>query len=94
MNFFDDLPVRTREERAAFIATPVIQRALQEGVDRAMYLDFPGQAYHHVRHTCRLLSAAIARSSYARGPERFFVMLQRLVPGLIDQALGRKQPAV
>ena len=35
-----------------------------------------------------------ARNSYARGPERFFVMLQRLFPGLIDQALGRKLPAV
>ena len=61
MNFFDELLARTREERAAFIATPVIQRALKDGVDRAMYLEFLGQAYHHVRHTCRLLSAAIAR---------------------------------
>lgn len=62
MTFFDDLIAQTRQERDAFIATPVIQRALREGVDRAMYLDFLAQAYHHVRHTCRLLSCAIARS--------------------------------
>ncbi|MBT5895844.1 MAG: SDR family NAD(P)-dependent oxidoreductase [Rhodospirillaceae bacterium] len=34
-----------------------------------------------------------ARSSYARGAERFFVILQRLAPRLIDQALGQKVPA-
>jgi NAD(P)-dependent dehydrogenase (short-subunit alcohol dehydrogenase family) len=34
-----------------------------------------------------------ARNSYARGPEKFFVFLQRFAPALIDQALGRKTPA-
>ena len=63
MPYFDDLLLQTRKERDAFIATPVIQRALRDGVDRAMYLDFLGQAYHHVRHTCRLLSCAIAQCS-------------------------------
>ena len=33
-----------------------------------------------------------ARNSYPRGPEKFFVMLQRIAPTLIDQALGRKVP--
>lgn len=31
-----------------------------------------------------------ARTSYARGPERLFVMVQRIMPRLIDLALGRK----
>ena len=61
MPYFDDLLAQTRQEREAFIATPVIQRALSEGVDRGLYLDFLGQAYHHVRHTCWLLSCAVAR---------------------------------
>lgn len=34
-----------------------------------------------------------ARTGYARGPERFFVMVQRLAPRLIDRALGRRLPA-
>jgi pyrroloquinoline quinone (PQQ) biosynthesis protein C len=61
MPYFDDLLAQTREARDAFIATPIIQRTLRDGVDRDLYLDFLGQAYHHVRHTCRLLSCAVAR---------------------------------
>ncbi|MEK9969402.1 MAG: iron-containing redox enzyme family protein [Ferrovibrio sp.] len=61
MQFFDRLFTETRAEREAFIATPVIQRALRQGVPAGMYVAFLGQAYHHVRHTCRLLSTAAAR---------------------------------
>jgi pyrroloquinoline quinone (PQQ) biosynthesis protein C len=63
MQFFERLFAETRAEREAFIATPVIQRALHQGVPAAMYVAFLGQAYHHVRHTCRLLSTAVARCS-------------------------------
>lgn len=63
MQFFERLFAETRAEREAFIATPVIQRALQQGVPAGMYVAFLGQAYHHVRHTCRLLSTAVARCS-------------------------------
>ena len=63
MQFFDRLFHETRAEREAFIATPVIQRALSQGVSAPMYVAFLGQAYHHVRHTCRLLAAATARCS-------------------------------
>lgn len=61
MQFFERLFAETRAEREAFIATPVIQRALRQGVPATMYIAFLGQAYHHVRHTCRLLSTAVAR---------------------------------
>ncbi len=61
MEFFERLFAETRTEREAFIATPVIQRALRHGVPAPMYMAFLGQAYHHVRHTCRLLSTAVAR---------------------------------
>lgn len=61
MQFFERLYTETRSERDAFIATPVIQRALAQGVPAPMYVAFLGQAYHHVRHTCRLLGTAVAR---------------------------------
>ena len=61
MQFFERLFAETRTERDAFIATPVIQRALRQGVPAGMYIAFLGQAYHHVRHTCRLLGTAVAR---------------------------------
>lgn len=61
MEFFERLFAETRTERETFIATPVIQRALRHGVPAPMYMAFLGQAYHHVRHTCRLLGTAVAR---------------------------------
>jgi pyrroloquinoline quinone (PQQ) biosynthesis protein C len=61
MPFFERLVTETAAERDAFIAIPVIQRALAQGVPRAMYIAFLEQAYHHVKHTCLLLSAAAAR---------------------------------
>ena len=60
MSALERLLEETRRERETFLAIPVIQRALSEGVPRKMYLDFLGEAYHHVRHTCRLLSTAVA----------------------------------
>ncbi|MBT7365171.1 MAG: iron-containing redox enzyme family protein, partial [Rhodospirillaceae bacterium] len=40
---------------------PVISRALAEGVPMDLYVSYLGQAYHHVRHTCPLLRAALDR---------------------------------
>jgi pyrroloquinoline quinone (PQQ) biosynthesis protein C len=61
MQFYDRLMLETRPERDSFIAIPVIQRALSEGVSALMYTAFLGEAYHHVRHTCRLLATAAGR---------------------------------
>lgn len=65
MQFYERLFTETRKEREAFIAIPVIQRALKEGVSLPMYVSYLGQAYHHVRHTCRLLASAAARCTDA-----------------------------
>lgn len=65
MDSFDRLIAETKAERAAFLAIPVIQRALRDGVTRDLYLGFLGQAYHHVKHTCPLLSRAAAGCSEA-----------------------------
>lgn len=61
MPFHDELVAATERERAAFLAVPIVLRALREGVDRPTYLLFLEQAYHHVKHTCRLLALALAR---------------------------------
>jgi len=63
VSFHDHLAAATERERSAFLAIPVVQRALREGVDRATYLLFLEQAYHHVKHTCRLLALALAHCS-------------------------------
>ena len=58
----DRLIQETAEARADFLAIPLLKRALAGDVPRDLYVDFLGQAYHHVRHTCPLLSLAAART--------------------------------
>jgi len=55
--FHDELVARTGAERDGLIALPLIQNALRGQVNRAQYLEFLAQAYHHVRHTVPLLMA-------------------------------------
>jgi len=61
MPFFDELMTATAAERAALLATPLLQRAVHGDITRADYLAFLGEAYHHVRHTAPLLAACGAR---------------------------------
>ncbi len=62
MNFHDRLLVETSTARAEFLSIPILRRALEGSVSRALYIEFLKQAYHHVRHTCPLLSLAAART--------------------------------
>ena len=61
MSFYRQLLDATRTERAAFLQIPVLADACADGVPRVVYLDYLGQAYHHVSQTCPLLAAAAAR---------------------------------
>ncbi len=61
MTFYERLVKETAPARRAFTEIPVIRRTLAEGVPMELYVDYLGQAYHHVRHTCPLLAAALAR---------------------------------
>jgi pyrroloquinoline quinone (PQQ) biosynthesis protein C len=60
MKFHDRLLASTTEERAALIATPIIQGTLRGEVSLPSYLAFLTEAYHHVKHTARLLAACKA----------------------------------
>ncbi len=59
--FFQRLQAETRAARDDFLSVPVIAAALRGEIDRGTYLRYLGEAYHHVRHTCPLLGAALAR---------------------------------
>jgi len=65
MSFHDELLAETRAEREAFLAIPAIVRAMADGVDRATYLAFLAEAFHHVKHTCRLLGFAAGHTGDA-----------------------------
>ncbi len=66
MTFHDRLLAETAPARADFLSIPLLERALAgnvpRGLFRALYLEFLAQAFHHVRHTCPLLSLAAART--------------------------------
>jgi pyrroloquinoline quinone (PQQ) biosynthesis protein C len=61
MSAFQLLIQQTARSRQAFIELPLIQDVLQNGASKALYLDFLGQAYHHVKNTASLLALAAAR---------------------------------
>lgn len=61
MTNYEDLLLRTAAERDAFLTIPIIREALENGVDRNLYLAYLCEAYHHVKHTCPLLALAASR---------------------------------
>lgn len=61
MNFFDQLQQRTAAAREALLQIPIIQSALHGDIDRAQYVAFLTEAYHHVRHTVPLLMGCGSR---------------------------------
>ncbi len=65
MSVYQRLLAETAAARAEFLSVPILDRALKGQVPRALYLEFLAQAYHHVRHTCPLLSLAAARTGDA-----------------------------
>jgi pyrroloquinoline quinone (PQQ) biosynthesis protein C len=61
MGFHATLLEDTRAEQDALLRIPFVQAAMQGDLDRAAYLGFLAQAYHHVRQTVPLLMATGAR---------------------------------
>jgi pyrroloquinoline quinone (PQQ) biosynthesis protein C len=61
MNFFEELKSATEAERQELFSIPIIQAALHGRVDKAQYIAFLSQAYHHVKHTVPLLMACGSR---------------------------------
>lgn len=61
MNFYQRLQTSTSNERMQLIGAPIVAAALEGRVTRELYLSFLTRAYHHVRHTPRLLMACGAR---------------------------------
>src|SRR6202140_4030000 len=62
MSFYDRLMAETSKDRDAFLAIPIVQRAIRNGAPRGLYLDFLAEAYHHVKHTFPLLALAASRT--------------------------------
>jgi len=59
--FYETLKTQTEAARRAFFSTPMLLEAAENGVEAGLYVNYLTQAYHHVRHTCPLLAAALGR---------------------------------
>jgi pyrroloquinoline quinone (PQQ) biosynthesis protein C len=66
MSFYDRLMSETAKDREAFLTIPIVQHAIRNGASRQLYVDFLTEAYHHVKHTFRLLALAASRTSDER----------------------------
>jgi len=66
MSFYDKLQHETSGERQAFLAIPLVHRAIAAGASRETYLAFLTEAYHHVSHTFPLLALAASRTTDER----------------------------
>ena len=85
MPFYEQLLAATASERDAFLAIPVLQRALRADISRDDYIAFLGQAYHHVRHTVPLLM-----SCGYRLPERY-AWLRTAVGKYVEEEMGHEE---
>lgn len=59
--FFDRLVAETADAQALLASVPQLQAGLAGRIDRETYVAYLTQAYHHVRHTVPLLTAARAK---------------------------------
>lgn len=61
MSPYEEIAEATRREREFLLAAPQIRDALAGTITLPRYLAFLSQAWHHVRHTVPLLTAATSR---------------------------------
>ncbi len=61
MNLYQRLQIETQAEREYLLGAPIIQRCFHGNIEKADYLAFLQQAYHHVKHTVPLLMACGSR---------------------------------
>jgi pyrroloquinoline quinone (PQQ) biosynthesis protein C len=60
-SFYQILQAETESARQAFLSTPMLLDAAENGVEAGLYINYLTQAYHHVRQTCPLLASALGR---------------------------------
>jgi pyrroloquinoline quinone (PQQ) biosynthesis protein C len=85
MQFYDILCQRTGPDRQQLFDVPVIGDALHGDIDRAQYVAFLTQAYHHVKHTVPLMMACGSRLGDEYG------WLRRAVADYIEEEIGHEE---
>jgi len=84
-SFSERLAKETERERQSLVGVPIIKQALSGELTRYQYIEFLGQAYHHVKHTVPLLMALGSRL-----PETHR-WLQSAVAEYIEEEVGHEE---
>jgi pyrroloquinoline quinone (PQQ) biosynthesis protein C len=85
MPFYEQLLSATTREREELLNLPLIRAGAAGQVNRAMYIAFLTEAYHHVKHTVPLLMLCGARL-----PERY-EWLREAMAEYIEEELGHQE---
>ena len=80
-SFFETLVRDTAQERARLQDTPQIRAGLSGQISRETYLHYLAEAYHHVKHTVRLMQLTEARL-----PPRETLLRSALAQYIADEA--------
>ena len=83
--FFNRLCRETEQEKAFLLSAPAIEECFEGVFTLQRYLDFLGEAYHHVRHTVPLLMSM--GSQLANRP----AWLQAAVAEYVEEEVGHEQ---
>lgn len=85
MSFYENLLAATERERNTLLALPLIKLAASGQINRAAYVAFLTEAYHHVKHTVPLLM-----NCGARLPERY-EWLRAALGEYIQEEMGHQE---
>ena len=85
MSFYQALLEATGAERRAFLSVPLLGQGVAGNIDRAQYIAFLTEAYHHVKHTLPLLMACGSRL-----PERL-EWLREATAHYIEEETGHQE---
>lgn len=85
MPFYEQLLSATTREREELLNLPLIKAGAAGQVNKAMYVAFLTEAYHHVKHTVPLLMLCGARL-----PERY-EWLREAMAEYIEEELGHQE---
>lgn len=85
MSFYENLLTATEHERNTLLALPLMQLAASGQINRAAYVAFLTEAYHHVKHTVPLLM-----NCGARLPERY-EWLRAALGEYIEEEMGHQE---
>jgi len=85
MSLFNRLVTETQAEREYLLSSPIIQKCFTGQINKADYIAFLNQAFHHVKHTVPLLMAVGTRLNDSQE------FIREAVAEYIEEEIGHQE---